>query len=168
MGAKKKKIDNDNNEVTLSTDSSTTNADTAIVMNTNEVPVVFQKENKKLNIIQKVKLMNSLVSLTEDQEFLKLIKSKPDGDLILDIFANAIESKLKTLMSGEDDDGNSIPESVDNLSEKTKLASEEMVRLIDGIRNISNSGILTELAKMSNAYAKIIENHNAANSDGEF
>jgi len=60
------------------------------------------QEEVRLTAIEKVKFMNSLATAAQDEELAEKFKEMEQGDLIYDLFVSAINTKLESLMGGDD------------------------------------------------------------------
>ena len=59
------------------------------------------EESKELSVIEKVELMNSLVHVIKDKEFIELLKSKENGELVYEVFKKAATDTIEELMGNK-------------------------------------------------------------------
>lgn len=98
-----------------------------------------QEVKKEISVIEKVELMNALVKIIKDSEFIKLIKSKENGDLIYDVFYEAATRKITDLM----DNKTEKKEDIHTISAVTKELQSTMDFFM-------NSDFITVLAALNN------------------
>ena len=96
-------------------------------------------ENQELSLIKKVELMNSLVTLIKDQEFINLIKTKDNGELMYKVFMDAATSEIEKLMGNKKED----IEDVNTI----KTASRELQGVMDFFMNSKLIELLVILSK---------------------
>jgi len=92
-------------------------------------PEVIAK--KEMTTIEKVQLMSSLASIATDETLATDLKSRHNGDIVYQVFIEAVEKKLKLIMDGQEE----MPQQVTSLLSATgriDVTLSEMQRMIMG------------------------------------
>jgi len=99
---------------------------------------------KTMSTIEKVQLMNSLVNIIKDKEFIQLVTGKENGELALKVFERAATQTIEMLMS--DKQVEDREEEVDILNR----ACQDMNRTVDYFLNSELTQALILLANNLN------------------
>ena len=65
-------------------------------------PELVEEPAKELSVMEKAELAYALVNITKDEQFVQLLKSKPHGDLLLQVFIEAATDKINSLMGNKE------------------------------------------------------------------
>ena len=102
------------------------------------------KPNKTgFDTINKVKLMNSLATVADDEELADMIRNRPSGELVYNIFMNAIDSQLKELMEGEQEQA---PEQMVDALRASAMHATTAREVQRFLSNLTNTQLLGSIA----------------------
>jgi len=90
-----------------------------------------EEEPKEMTTIEKVQLMSSLASIATDSDIKESLTSRVNGDIVYDIFIEAVEKRLNAIMDGKE----GIPEQVTSILSATgriDTTLQEFQRMIMG------------------------------------
>lgn len=97
-----------------------------------EVEPKVEEAPKELTTIQKVQLMSSLANIATDEAVATMLKERPNGNIVYDIFIEAVDKKLKEIMDGKPEE---IPQQVTSILAATgriDITLKEFQRMIMG------------------------------------
>lgn len=70
-----------------------------------EVRPVTTEQPKSENLLEKAKLIADLAAAWQNSELARLMKSLPNGERVFEIFSEAVNREMATIMTGKRDDG---------------------------------------------------------------
>lgn len=126
-------------------------------------------KKKEMSTIEKVKLMNSLAEIATDEALEATIKEKKHGDVVYDIFIEAVDSKLKEIMDGKA----AVKEQNENMvsvlaaTGRMEITIQELQRLVVNFAQTPLMQVLTTLnenlgGKKFELNRELIDSANAA------
>jgi hypothetical protein len=88
--------------------------------------------------IRKAKLTSDLYAVWCNNEVKSVLTKQPNGEAVWDVFTQAIQKEIETIMTGQ---GPNIVE----ISEKIRLTANETQEIYEKIKAMSNSPLLSTL-----------------------
>lgn len=114
----------------------------AMIQGTASAPAQDTPKKPQLSTLEKVKLMSALTSVVEDEQLVELLRSKPSGERIYEIFVNAVEREVSAIMNP---DKKETPAEVVNLVNYTRQLQTAMNSFRDLIVGFMNTPLVQVL-----------------------